>query len=123
MFRPAPESVHPVTRWAERLQLFGITVLAIGLVAELISGGFDVVSGLVAVCLVLMVGSRLARRRSQPAAAPVEVDDALLHEIRALDAEGQRVAAVRRMRERTGLGLRDAVVAVDTLVRDPAATR
>ena len=46
---------------------------------------------------------------------PVILPDALADEVRPLLAQGERVEAVRLVRQRTGLGIFPAVLAVDAL--------
>lgn len=64
----------------------------------------------------LALGYALGRRtRSEPLAPPVQPDPEALEAVRLiLDREG-KIAAIKAYRERTGCGLRDAKLAVDTL--------
>jgi hypothetical protein len=67
------------------------------------------------VVLSVLVARRVVRTLARPGVDPTElsIDPELIAEVRRLGAAGQRVQAVKVLRERTGVGLADAVRLVD----------
>ena len=66
-----------------------------------------------ALIALVIVGSVRGRNRVDPTS--VSLDPALVSKVRALYAKGDKLAAVKALREATGIGLADAVRIVDKL--------
>jgi ribosomal protein L7/L12 len=81
------------------------------------STGTQVALG-VALAALVFIGYRVAVRRRRPVHEPARVSSGLTERLRARIAEGQKVLAIKELRDQTGMGLRDAREFVDAL--DPA---
>ncbi|MBM9466131.1 hypothetical protein [Nakamurella leprariae] len=69
----------------------------------------------IVVVVVVLVGRRAVRTLARPGVDPTElsIDPELIAEIRRLGAAGQKLQAIKVLRERTGVGLADAVRLVE----------
>lgn len=79
--------------------------------------------GLLVVVALYASKQRAARRPAAGAAAPaVELDAAAAEQARELVAQGRAIEAIKLVRDRTGLGLREAKEAVDALAAGATAS-
>ena len=79
-----------------------------------------IVLGAVALILVLLITRRGGRRREdllEPPAA-VQIPEALAREVRTLLAQGHKLSAIKLVRERSSLGLKEAKDVVERLEPD-----